>query len=95
MKKMAIPVAASIPPTTAVPMECRLADPAPVESIRGRHPRMKAREVMMMGRKRRCAASAAASKRLKPCWCRIRANSTMRMAFLEARPMRVTRAIWK
>jgi hypothetical protein len=46
-------VAAIIPPMTPVPMECRLAEPAPVDIASGSTPRMNASEVMTMGRKRR------------------------------------------
>jgi hypothetical protein len=54
-------VAAIIPPMTPVPMECRLAEPAPVDIASGSTPRMNASEVMTMGRKRSRAASTAAS----------------------------------
>ena len=49
-------VATSMPPTTPVPIEWRLAAPAPLLRASGRTPKMKASEVMMMGRKRRRAA---------------------------------------
>jgi hypothetical protein len=51
----------------------------------GNMPRMKANEVIRIGRKRNRAASAAASIRLFPdniCW---RANSTIKIAFLQGR----------
>ena len=54
-------VAASIPPTTPVPIERRAAAPAPVDTISGITPSTKASEVMMIGRKRRRAACSAAS----------------------------------
>ena len=52
-------------------------------------------ETMMMGRKRSLAALRAASSRDLPSLYCSTANSTMRMAFLAARPISVTRAIWK
>ena len=50
-----------MPPMTPVPMARRLLAPAPVAMAMGTQPRMKAREVMTMGRRRRRAASTAAS----------------------------------
>ncbi|MNR41494.1 hypothetical protein D3C85_1598890 [compost metagenome] len=95
MKKMAIKVAASMPPITGQPRAWRLAAPAPLEVTSGTQPRMKASDVMAMGRKRSRAASNADSRRLIPSSCFITANSTMRMAFLAARPTSVTSPIWK
>jgi hypothetical protein len=46
---------------TPVPIARWLAEPAPLASTSGNTPRMKAIEVMMMGRKRRWAASSTAS----------------------------------
>ena len=66
-KKTARNVAASMPPSTPVPIECRLAAPAPEAITRGTTPRMKAIEVMMIGRKRSLAASIAASTSDRPC----------------------------
>ena len=60
-KKMARNVAANIPPNTPVPMEFRLAAPAPEAITNGNTPRIKAMEVMMIGRNRSRAASSAAS----------------------------------
>ena len=54
-------VAASMPPITLVPSEWRLAAPAPVLSARGSTPKISARDVMMIGRKRNFAPSIAAS----------------------------------
>ena len=54
---------------------------------------MKAKEVMRIGRNRNFAPSMAASLTLTPCWCRCTANSTMRIAFLAARPISMTRPI--
>ncbi len=91
-KSVAMQVAASMPPMTAVPMAWRLLAPAPALTARGTQPRMKASEVITMGRKRRREACMAATSRLRPSRQDSTANSTMRMAFLAARPTRVTRA---
>src|SRR5690606_15392602 len=56
----AMKVAANIPPRTPVPIECREAAPAPLEIASGTTPRMKASEVMTIGRRRSRAASSAA-----------------------------------
>jgi hypothetical protein len=61
-KKMARKVAASMPPITPVPTECRAPAPAPLEKASGATPRMKASEVMRIGRKRSRAASTAAAE---------------------------------
>ncbi len=45
-----------IPPNTVVPTECRLADPAPEAKTSGSTPRMKANDVIRMGRSRIRAA---------------------------------------
>ena len=58
-------VAASMPPNTVVPIDCRLAAPAPVANISGTTPRMKAKAVIRIGRSRRRAASIAASTMLE------------------------------
>src|SRR5216683_110163 len=50
MMKIAMSVAASMPPRTVAPRICRELAPAPVEITRGRTPRMKAKAVMRMGR---------------------------------------------
>jgi hypothetical protein len=47
-----------MPPITPVPMARWLAEPAPVASASGNTPRMKAIEVITMGRKRMRAASS-------------------------------------
>ena len=50
-----------MPPKTVVPTEWRPAWPAPEASTSGSTPRMKANEVIRMGRRRMRAASTAAS----------------------------------
>src|SRR4051794_2320757 len=52
MKKMPMVVANSIPKKTPVPSECRLPAPAPLAMTSGDTPRIKANEVIRMGRKR-------------------------------------------
>ena len=47
-----------MPKNTPVPSECRLAAPAPLAMISGATPRMKAKEVMRIGRNRSRAASS-------------------------------------
>jgi hypothetical protein len=51
--------------------------------------------VISTGRRRISAASRAASSRLAPSARRRLANSTIRIEFLEARPISVTRPIWQ
>jgi hypothetical protein len=88
--KMANAVAAIMPAKTAVPNERRAPAPAPLAITRGTTPRMKANEVMRIGRSRIRAASTAASTIDRPSSRRSLANSTMRMAFFAARPISVT-----
>jgi hypothetical protein len=92
---VAIKVAAIIPPKTPVPIDWRAAAPAPLALTSGKTPSTKASEVMMIGRKRRRAASSAASLALIPSAYFWAANSTIRMAFFEASPISTTRPIWK
>lgn len=54
---MANDEAAIIPPITVTPMVLRATAPAPVASTRGNTPKMNARDVMIMGRKRKLTAS--------------------------------------
>ncbi len=84
-----------IPPITPVPMACWLAELAPVAIASGTTPRMNASEVMMIGRKRRRAASSVASIRSWPSSYRLLANSMIRIAFFADRPMMVISPILK
>src|SRR5439155_484262 len=78
--------AKSIPKNTPVPIECRLAAPAPLDVSNGATPSMKANDVIRIGRSRSRPASRAASLMERP-WARSSfANSTIRIAFLAARP---------
>src|SRR5690606_30035573 len=79
-------VAVIMPPITPVPIARWLAEPAPEAITSGSTPRMKASEVMMIGRKRRCTASSVASINPLPCACRSLANSMIRIAFFADRP---------
>ena len=80
---------------TPVPTELRAPAPAPVERTSGSTPRMNASEVMRIGRNRRRAASSAAAEYDSPSPRLSMAYSTIRIAFLAARPISVTRPIWK
>ncbi len=88
-------VAAIMPPATPVPTAMRLAAPAPRATSSGTIPSTKASEVMIMGRRRNFTAAIVASKVLLPSASSSIANSTMRMAFLAARPMMVMRPTLK
>ena len=70
-----------------MPSVWRSSAPAPTAQTSGVTPRMKAIEVIRIGRSRRCAASTAAAKRSRPASSSCLANSTIRMAFLAARPI--------
>ncbi len=86
-------LAAAIPPITVVPMIWRATAPAPLAVHRGTHPRMKANEVIRIGRRRRRAPSRAASASGLPFSNSSLANSTIRIAFFAARPISITRPI--
>ncbi|OHB31113.1 MAG: hypothetical protein A2790_10710 [Phenylobacterium sp. RIFCSPHIGHO2_01_FULL_69_31] len=59
-------VAPTIPKNTAVPSAWRISAPGPLAITRGSTPTMKANEVIRIGRRCVCAASTAASQRLRP-----------------------------
>src|SRR5713226_6539985 len=87
MPKMVTP---NMPLKTAMPRVLRISAPAPLARTSGTTPRMKAKDVIKMGRSRSRHASTVASTRpLPPSWSCL-ANSTMRMAFLAASPIRTT-----
>jgi len=73
--------------------ERRAPAPAPLENASGATPRMKAREVIRIGRKRRRAASSAAAEVERPSPFLSTAYSTIRIAFFAARPSSVTMPI--
>ena len=87
-------VATSMPQKTAVPMTFCAPAPAPLASMSGTTPRMKANAVIRMGRKRSRAASSAASWTGCPPSCFAFATSTIRIAFLAARPMSMMSPTW-
>ena len=84
-----------MPKKTAVPMTFWAPAPAPLAFISGITPRMKAKAVIRIGRKRRRADSSAASANPMPSWsCLAFANSTIRIAFLAASPISMMLPIW-
>src|ERR1700730_8266951 len=87
------PVTPSIPENTAVPSDWRISAPAPVATMSGATPRMNAKDVIRIGRSLVRAARTAASPALAPSSCALRANSTIRIAFLVARPTRTRKPL--
>ena len=94
VKKRDIRVAAAMPPTTAVPIACRLAAPAPAAMTSGMNPAIDEIAVIKIGRNRRRAALMAASTIVSPFARCSRANSTIKIAFLLANPINRTNPIW-
>jgi len=90
---MPIMVATLMPNTTAVPSTRRAPEPAPVAIASGTEPKMKAKEVIRIGRRRRRAPSIAASTSGLPRSYASLANSTIRMAFFAASPISITSPI--
>ena len=82
-----------MPLKTAVPRVRRISAPAPSAMTKGTTPRMKAKEVIMIGRNRSRQASKVASRRSMPDSRFCLANSTMRIAFLLANPTRTMKPI--
>ena len=91
---MASRVAASMPLITTVPRMRREAAPAPVAIHSGRQPKMKANDVIRIGRSRTLAPSSAAVTASAPASRRALANSTIRIAFFAARPISITIPTW-
>jgi len=87
-------VTPSIPKNTAVPSAWRSSAPGPVAITSGMTPRMKAKDVIRIGRRRLCAARTTASIGESPSSSACLANSTIRIAFLAASAMSTTRPIW-
>jgi len=83
-----------MPENTVIPSDQRSSAPAPRASTSGRTPRMKASEVMRIGRNRSRLASTVASASGFPSCMSCLANSTMRIAFLQASPTSTTNPIW-
>ena len=86
-------VTPSMPLKTAVPNARRISAPAPLATTKGTTPKMKASEVIKMGRSRILQASTTASCGGLPSSVSCLANSTMRMAFLLASPTSTTKPI--
>ena len=82
-----------MPNKTAVPSDCRISAPAPVATASGATPRMKAKEVIRIGRSRVRAACTAPSSGVAPSSSFWRANSTIKIAFFAARPTSTTKPI--
>lgn len=81
-KTTARQVDAIMPVNTLIPRDLRELAPAPVASTSGNTPRIKAKDVIRIGRKRVRAASIAASKIGLPSKLRCsRATSTIKMPF--------------
>ena len=91
--KMAMALAAVIPPITALPITWREIAPAPVALQSGTQPKINAKEVIRMGRRRSLAPSRAASAYDLPFSNSALANSTIKMAFLAASPISMIRPI--
>ena len=85
-----VTVTAVYPGASAPVLEATVA--APLENASGVTPRMNASDVMRIGRKRRRAASSAASTVPMPSCFFIIANSTMRMAFFPSKPINMISA---
>ena len=84
-----------MPLNTLMPSERRALAPAPVASTSGSTPRMKANDVIRIGRKRMRDASTAASQIDLPSTMRSsRATSTIRMPFLADSAISSIRPIW-
>src|SRR6266852_3672502 len=76
-----------MPNKTAVPRDWRISAPAPWATASGATPRMKANDVIKIGRRRvRAEWTAASSAETPSSSSRCLANSTIRIAFLAANP---------
>ena len=84
-----------MPPNTPVPIDRRAADPAPVAITSGEIPSTKVIDVITIGRKRKRAASIAACATGIPSFIFWLANSTIRIAFFAASPIKAIRPTWK
>jgi hypothetical protein len=84
-----------MPPNTPVPMARCAPAPAPVATANGSTPSPNASDVIRIGRNRSCTACSVASMTFLPASTYSLANSTIRIAFLLARPMVVSIATWK
>ena len=87
-------MATSRPPKITVPSDCWLLAPAVVATTSGRNPAKEAMAVIRIGRMRDSAAAMAASTTPMPSSRCCSATSTIRMPFLAARPINVTKPTW-
>ena len=87
-------VTPSIPENTAMPIARRISLPAPLPKISGSTPAQKAIEVIRIGRRRSRQAWRTASSNVCPRSSSSLANSTIRIAFLQASPTSTTSATW-
>ena len=89
-------VEASMPENTVMPIDLRALAPAPVAITSGTTPRMKANDVIRIGRKRARAASIADSSTGLPSrLCSSSPTSTIRIAFLADSAISRIRPIWQ
>jgi hypothetical protein len=77
-----------------MPIDLRALAPAPVASTSGATPRMKANDVIRIGRNRARAASTADSRMAFPSMRNSRATSTIRIAFFAESAISSTSPIW-
>ncbi len=82
-----------MPPITVVPIIWRATEPAPVAIHKGTLPRMNAKDVIKIGRRRILAPASAASINGLPCSYSSFANSTIKIAFFAASPISMTSPI--
>lgn len=92
-KIVEIKVDPSIPPIIPVPTECSAFEFAPLAKAKGNVPRIKARDVIIIGRKRCRAEIRAASTVEVPSRQCSRANSAIKIAFLADNPNKVIKLI--
>ncbi|MNL52539.1 hypothetical protein D3C87_1757270 [compost metagenome] len=82
-------VADNIPPITVQPIVCLDTAPAPTDSAKGTTPKMKAKEVITIGRNLNLTASIVDGINPIPQSTLSFANSTIRIAFFAESPIKV------
>ncbi len=90
---MASDEAAIIPPNTVNPIVLRATAPAPVANTNGITPKINAMDVIKMGRNLSLTASTVDCINSSPLSTLTLAYSTIRIAFLAARPISVIKPI--
>lgn len=88
-----INVADTMPQTTTGPTATHLAAPAPEANSNGITPRINERAVIITARNRSLAASNAAASIPKMASRRVLANSTIKIALWDAKPINMTNPI--